>query len=97
MVIQFNPLWIQVRQTTRLLDSAVSCATAHSSRTTLLVPGAQSTIMTLACAQACGIDHLIDTRFEGQAVGVGTGKIMGRIHLAEMKIGSAHFPVTIVS
>ena len=53
--------------------------------------------MTRQCAQVCGIAHLIDTRFEGQAVGVGTGIILGRIHLVEMKIGTAHFPITIVS
>lgn len=51
--------------------------------------------MTKQSAEACGIANLIDTRFAGQAVGVGTGVILGRIHLAEMKIGKAHFPVTI--
>lgn len=53
--------------------------------------GAQSTIMTKQCAEACGIANLIDTRFAGQAVGVGTGVILGRIHLAEMKIGKGLF------
>mmetsp|Transcript_15808 Transcript_15808/g.26503 ORF Transcript_15808/g.26503 Transcript_15808/m.26503 type:complete len:481 (+) Transcript_15808:116-1558(+) len=57
--------------------------------------GAQSTIMTKQTAALCGIDHLIDTRFAGQAVGVGTGIILGRIHLAQMKIGQAFFPITI--
>jgi hypothetical protein len=58
--------------------------------------GAQSTIMTQSCAQICGIDHLIDKRFSGKAFGVGTGIIIGKIHLVDMKIGTAHFPVTIV-
>lgn len=57
--------------------------------------GAQSTIMTKQTAKLCGIDHLIDTRFAGQAVGVGTGIILGRIHLAQMKINKAFFPITI--
>jgi len=59
--------------------------------------GAQSTIMSSACAERCGLLHLLDTRFEGTAVGVGTGKILGRIHVAEMKIkGFGHiFPCTI--
>lgn len=48
--------------------------------------GAQSTIMSSKCAERCGLSHLIDTRFEGTAVGVGTGKILGRVHIAEMKI-----------
>jgi DNA damage-inducible protein 1 len=39
--------------------------------------GAQMTIMGKKCAQRCGILHLLDTRFAGVAVGVGTGKILG--------------------
>jgi DNA damage-inducible protein 1 len=31
--------------------------------------------------------HLLDKRFEGIAVGVGSSKILGRIHLADMEIG----------
>lgn len=59
--------------------------------------GAQSTIMSSACAERCGLLHLLDTRFEGTAVGVGTGKILGRVHVAEMKVkGFGHiFPCTI--
>ena len=30
--------------------------------------------------------HLLDKRFEGTAVGVGSSKILGRIHLADMHI-----------
>ena len=59
--------------------------------------GAQSTIMSSKCAERCGLLHLLDTRFEGVAVGVGTGKILGRVHVAEMKVqGIGHiFPCTI--
>jgi DNA damage-inducible protein 1 len=57
--------------------------------------GAQSTIMSQALAVECGIDHLIDTRFEGTAVGVGTGKILGRVHLVGMQIEGSFFPCTI--
>jgi Predicted aspartyl protease len=59
--------------------------------------GAQTTIMSSACAERCGLLHLLDTRFSGVAVGVGTGKILGRVHIAEMKVkGLAPiFPCTI--
>ena len=57
--------------------------------------GAQSTIMSSACAERCELLHLVDERFSGTAVGVGVGKILGRIHLAPLKIGGHFFPCTI--
>ena len=57
--------------------------------------GAQMTIMSKSCAKKCGIFHLLDTRFHGMAVGVGTGKILGRIHIVQLQIGDYHFPCSI--
>jgi len=57
--------------------------------------GAQTTIMSKKCAERCGIFNLLDTRFHGIAVGVGTGKILGRIHIAQLQIGNYYFPVTV--
>jgi len=57
--------------------------------------GAQATIMSKKCAAECGIADWIDTRFEGTAVGVGTGKILGRIHLVQLQIGNYHFPCSV--
>lgn len=31
--------------------------------------------------------HLLDDRFAGMAVGVGSSRILGRIHLADMEVG----------
>ncbi|KAG7341431.1 aspartyl protease [Nitzschia inconspicua] len=57
--------------------------------------GAQMTIMSKSCAERCGILHLLDTRFAGVAVGVGTGKILGKIHIAQLQIEDAFFPCSI--
>ena len=34
--------------------------------------------------------RLVDRRFEGQAVGVGSAKIVGKVHLAELRIGGVY-------
>jgi DNA damage-inducible protein 1 len=48
--------------------------------------GAQMTIMTAACAEKCRIMRLVDKRYESIAVGVGTSKIIGRIHACDLKV-----------
>lgn len=61
--------------------------------------GAQMTIMSKKLATACGLLEWVDDRFAGVATGVGTGKIMGRVHLVQLEFlvdGKAYYmPCTI--
>ncbi|OEL33224.1 DNA damage-inducible protein 1 [Dichanthelium oligosanthes] len=54
--------------------------------------GAQSTIISKSCAERCGLLRLLDQRFRGVAVGVGQSEILGRIHVAPIKIGNIFYP-----
>ena len=57
--------------------------------------GAQSTIMSQPTAERLGIMRLIDYRYAGVAKGVGTSKIIGRIHAVPMKIGGLFLTISI--
>ena len=48
--------------------------------------GAQMTIMNEATAERTGLARLIDKRFSGVAKGVGTSKIIGRVHQAPLVV-----------
>ncbi|GAV50858.1 hypothetical protein ZYGR_0AD00410 [Zygosaccharomyces rouxii] len=54
--------------------------------------GAQATIMSTKLAERTGLARLIDRRFVGEARGVGTGKIIGRIHQAQVRIETQFIP-----
>lgn len=48
--------------------------------------GAQTTIMSRRCAERVGLMRLVDTHFSGMAVGVGTARILGRVHMAPLQV-----------
>ncbi|KAK9209975.1 hypothetical protein WN944_002344 [Citrus x changshan-huyou] len=50
--------------------------------------GAQSTIISKSCAERCGLLRLLDDRYRGVAHGVGQSEILGRIHVAPIKVSN---------
>ncbi|CAM6025874.1 unnamed protein product [Sphagnum balticum] len=54
--------------------------------------GAQSTIISKNCAEHCGLLRLLDRQYTGIAKGVGQSEIVGRIHVAPLKIGRNYYP-----
>ena len=50
--------------------------------------GASSSCISKTFADTIGVSHLMDTNFQGRAVGVGSAAILGAIHDCHMKIGS---------
>ncbi len=51
------------------------------------------TIMSQACAERCNIMRLVDRRWAGIAKGVGTQKIIGRVHLGMAFIQTCSFNI----
>ena len=53
--------------------------------------GAQQTMMSQRCAERCDTMRLVDKRWAGTARGVGTQRIIGRIHLCPIQIQGDFF------
>ncbi|GAB0493299.1 hypothetical protein MMPV_004579 [Pyropia vietnamensis] len=65
----------------------VRAAVAGVPVTAFVDSGAQATILSRSTAKRCGVERLLDTRFAGVARGVGTAKILGKVHLALLTLG----------
>lgn len=57
--------------------------------------GAQTTIMSKECATRCGLIDYMDTNHATIASGIGTGRILGRVHSSMLKIGNSFYEAAI--
>ncbi|KAG5360486.1 DNA damage-inducible protein 1 [Yarrowia sp. B02] len=57
--------------------------------------GAQMTILSEEFCEKVGLTHMLDVKFAGIARGVGSGKILGRVHSVPLQIGSSFFPASV--
>lgn len=64
--------------------------------TCIVDTGAEFNTLSLATARRCGIDSLVDYGVAGRAVGVGASKIVGKLHLVEVRFGSKVLPMNFV-
>lgn len=70
----------------------IKCKVNGYSISAFVDSGAQCTIMSKACAERCNVTRLIDDRWLGIAQGVGTQKILGRIHMVQLQIENDFLP-----
>lgn len=73
----------------------VNCRINENSIKAFVDCGAQTTIISKSCAVSCGLEDLIDSRFSAVAHGVGSGKILGRIHSVQLKLGHLFLPCSL--
>ena len=58
--------------------------------------GAEFSTISLETAIQCGLENHIDKRQEGRALGVGSSRIVGKIHLVQLKCGDEYFATNFV-
>jgi DNA damage-inducible protein 1 len=54
--------------------------------------GAQVSVMSLSMTKELGVDYLIDHSYDGVVVGLGTKKIIGKIHYLELQLENFNLP-----
>ena len=62
----------------------------------LVDTGANSTVLSAETALRCELDRVLDTRFSGATHGIGAARMLGRVHVTPVKIGSRVVATSVV-
>lgn len=57
----------------------------------LVDTGAQMSILPISVAIACNLQNMIDDKYNGELKGVGSDKIMGRVHYLELELACGFY------
>lgn len=79
----------------RVVMLYVPCTVNKVPLTAFVDSGAQMSVMSERMAEKCGIMRLLDRRMSGVAKGVGTCKILGKVHMTLVTLGNLHLPFSI--
>jgi len=69
----------------------INCKVNNCEIKAFIDSGAQMSIMSATMAAKCSLDKILDERFAGTAVGVGTQKILGKVHYCQLEIDNKFF------
>lgn len=72
----------------------VNCRLNKKDAIAFVDTGAQVSLISERFARESGLHDLIDTSFSGVASGVGLGRILGKIHMVDLSLGSKHVQVS---
>ncbi|CUI14930.1 aspartate protease, putative [Bodo saltans] len=79
----------------RVVMLYVPCTVNNVPLTAFVDSGAQMSVMSERMAEKCGIMRLLDRRMQGVAKGVGTCRILGRVHMTMVSLGGLVLPFSI--
>jgi predicted aspartyl protease len=79
----------------RVVMLYVPCTVNNVAVTAFVDSGAQMSVMSERMAEKCGILRLLDKRMSGVAKGVGTCKILGRVHMTMVTLGKLVLPFSV--
>lgn len=79
----------------RVVMLYVPCTVNNVPLTAFVDSGAQMSVMSERMAEKCGIMRLLDRRMQGVAKGVGTCRILGKVHMTMVSLGGLVLPFSI--